>query len=299
MTPKMEDRKQALVRFRQTARTLVEALPRLLEYDQQIIVVKYGGNAMGDEEASLDFARDIVLLEQSGMKPVVVHGGGPQINAMLERLDIKSEFRNGLRVTDKETVDVAEMVLAGSVNKQLVAMINQVGGKAVGLSGKDGSMMMADKYMAPGKGRKKSEDIGYVGEPARVNTDVLDKIIKAELIPVIAPIATSKAGDTYNVNADTFAGAIAGALRAKRLVLLTDVAGVMNKKKEIIHDLSREDAMSMIKRRIITGGMIPKVETCFYALDRGVEAAVILDGKVPHALLLEIFTEHGAGTLIS
>jgi acetylglutamate kinase len=299
MTPKPEDRKQALVRFRQTARTLVEALPRLLEYDQQIIVVKYGGNAMGDEEASLDFARDIVLLEQSGMKPVVVHGGGPQISNMLDRLDMKSEFRDGLRVTDKATVDIAEMVLSGSVNKQLVAMISKVGGKAVGLSGKDGSMVMAEKYMPRAKGRKKGTDLGFVGEPSRVNTDVLDKIIKAEIIPVIAPIATSKAGDTYNVNADTFSGAIAGALKAKRLILLTDVAGVMNKQKELIHKLSREDAEKMIKRRIITGGMIPKVETCFYALDQGVEAAVILDGKVPHAVLLELFTELGAGTLIS
>jgi len=299
MTPKPEERKQALVRFRQTARTLVEALPRLLEYDQQIIVVKYGGNAMGDEEASLDFARDIVLLEQSGMKPVVVHGGGPQISDMLKRLDIKSEFKDGLRVTDKATVEVAEMVLSGSVNKQLVDMINKVGGKAIGLSGKDGAMVMAEKHMPKPKGRKKGVDLGFVGQPAKVNTHVLNKIIQSEIIPVIAPIATSKQGDTYNVNADTFAGAIAGALQAKRLLLLTDVSGVMNKQKELIHKLSREDASNMIKRGVISGGMIPKVETCFYALDQGVEAAVILDGKVPHALLLELFTELGAGTLIS
>jgi acetylglutamate kinase len=298
-SPKPEERRQALVRFRQTARTLVEALPFLLKYDQQIIVVKYGGNAMGDEEASLNFARDIVLLEQSGMKPVVVHGGGPQISHMLERLEIKSEFRDGLRVTDKATVDIAEMVLSGSVNKQLVELINRVGGKAVGLSGKDGSMMMAQKRIPPAKGGKKSADLGFVGEPARISTDVLDKIIRAELIPVIAPIATSKTGDTYNVNADTFAGAIAGALKAKRLLLLTDVVGVLDKQKQLLHELKREDAEKMIKRRVITGGMIPKVETCFYALDQGVEAAVILDGKVPHAVLLELFTEHGAGTLIS
>ncbi len=293
---KTEDRRQALVRFRQTARTLVEALPFLLKYDQQIIVVKYGGNAMGDEEASLDFARDIVLLEQSGMKPVVVHGGGPQINAMLERLDIKSEFRDGLRVTDKATVDVAEMVLSGAVNKRLVELINRVGGKAVGLSGKDGSMVVAEKYMPKTRGKK--TDLGFVGEPRRVNTDVLDKIIKAELIPVIAPVAMSETGETYNINADTFAGAIAGALKAKRLLLLTDVAGVLGKDKLLIEELKRADALKMIKSGVISGGMIPKVQTCFYALDHGVEAVVILDGKVPHAVLLELFTVHGAGTLM-
>jgi acetylglutamate kinase len=296
--PQPKDRRQALVRFRQTARTLVEALPFLLEYDQKIIVVKYGGNAMGDEEASLNFARDIVLLEQSGMKPVVVHGGGPQISTMLDRLNIKSEFKDGLRVTDKAAVDVAEMVLSGAVNKHLVAMINSVGGKAVGLSGKDGSMVIAEKYMPPAKGRKKSADLGFVGEPKKVNTDVLNKIIGSELIPVIAPIAISKSGDTYNVNADTFAGAIAGALRAKRLLLLTDVPGVLNNQKEVLDELDRTEAEKMIKKGIISGGMIPKVQTCFYALEHGVEAVVILDGKVPHAVLLELFTEQGAGTLM-
>lgn len=296
---KSEDRKQALVRFRQTARTLVEALPFLLKYDQQVIVVKYGGNAMGDEEASLNFARDIVLLEQSGMKPVVVHGGGPQIGSMLERLDIKSEFKDGLRVTDKATVDVVEMVLSGGVNKQLVELINRVGGKAVGLSGKDGGMVIAGKFVPPVKGRKrKPVDLGFVGEPKIVNTDVLNKIIKSELIPVIAPVATSASGDTYNINADTFAGAIAGALGAKRLLLLTDVVGVLNEQKELIPELTRAEALKMIKKGVITGGMIPKVQTCFYALDHGVEAVVILDGKVPHAVLLELFTEHGAGTLM-
>ncbi|MES2905559.1 MAG: acetylglutamate kinase [Pseudomonadota bacterium] len=271
-------------------------MPFLQKYDQQVIVVKYGGNAMGDEEASLNFARDIVLLEQSGMKPVVVHGGGPQIGNMLERLNIKSEFRDGLRVTSKETADVAEMVLSGAVNKHLVSLISRVGGKAIGLSGKDGGMVVAEKFTGKGKGKK--ADLGYVGDPKTVNTDVLDKIIKSEIIPVIAPVATSVTGETYNINADTFAGAIAGALRAKRLILLTDVAGVLNEKKELIEDLTRAEALKLIKKGTISGGMIPKVETCFYALDHGVEAVVILDGKVPHAVLLELFTVHGAGTLM-
>ena len=296
-TQKPEARRQAQLRFQQSARTLVEALPYLQKYDQQVVVVKYGGHAMGDEEAALDFARDIVLLEQSGLKPVVVHGGGPQIGKMLERLNMKSEFHDGLRITDKATADVAEMVLSGAVNKQIVNMITKVGGKAVGLSGKDGGMVIAEKAKLAGSGKNKV-DLGFVGEPKTVNTHVLDKIIASEIIPVIAPVAASSSGETYNVNADTFAGAIAGALKAKRLLLLTDVPGVLDEKRELITDLDQASALKLIKKGVISGGMIPKVQTCIYALEHGVEAVVILDGKVPHAVLLELFTEHGAGTLM-
>ncbi len=296
-TQKPEARRQAQLRFQQSARTLVEALPYLQKYDQQVVVIKYGGHAMGDEDAALDFARDIVLLEQSGLKPVVVHGGGPQIGKMLERLNMKSEFHDGLRITDKDTADVAEMVLSGAVNKQIVNMITKVGGKAVGLSGKDGGMVIAEKAKPAGSGKNKV-DLGFVGEPKTVNTHVLDKIIASEIIPVIAPVAASVSGETYNVNADTFAGAIAGALKAKRLLLLTDVPGVLDEKRELITDLDQSTALKLIKKGVISGGMIPKVQTCIYALEHGVEAVVILDGKVPHAVLLELFTEHGAGTLM-
>src|SRR6185295_12008832 len=284
------------------AHVLVQALPHMQRYDDEIVVVKYGGHAMGDEAAARDFARDIVLLEQSGVNPVVVHGGGPQIGDMLKRLKIKSEFSDGLRVTDAATVEIVEMVLAGSINKQIVGFINEAGGRAVGLCGKDGNMVLAKKLTRtvadPGSNIENVVDLGFVGEPAKVDTTVLDQILGRELIPVLAPVAAGVEGGTFNVNADTFAGAIAGALKAKRLLLLTDVPGVLDKSKKLIKQLTLSDARKLIAGGTISGGMIPKVETCIDALDQGVEGVVILDGKVPHAVLLELLTDHGAGTLI-
>jgi acetylglutamate kinase len=286
----------------QQARILVQALPHMQHYDDEIVVVKYGGHAMGDEPVARDFARDIVLLEQSGVNPVVVHGGGPQIGDMLKRLGIKSEFAAGLRVTDAATVEIVEMVLAGSINKQIVGFINEAGGRAVGLCGKDGNMVLARKLSRavadPGSHIEKIVDLGFVGEPAKVDITVLDQILGRELIPVLAPVAAGLEGGTFNVNADTFAGAIAGALKAKRLLLLTDVPGVLDKSKKLIKQLTLADARRLIADGTISGGMIPKVETCIDALDQGVEGVVILDGKVPHAVLLELLTDHGAGTLI-
>jgi acetylglutamate kinase len=271
------------------ARILSEALPHMQRYDEEIVVIKYGGHAMGEEETARLFARDIVLLEQTAINPVVVHGGGPQIAAMLKRLGIESKFANGLRVTDEATIEVVEMVLAGAINKQIVSHINRAGGKAVGMSGKDGNMVVA---------RRVSADLGFVGEPDKIDTAVLDQIIGRELIPVLAPTASGPGGETFNVNADTFAGYIAGALKAKRLLLLTDVPGVLDKSKTLIPDMSVNDVRKLIADGTISGGMIPKVETCITALEQGVEGVVILDGKVPHAVLLELFTDHGAGTLI-
>jgi acetylglutamate kinase len=284
------------------ARVLSEALPHMQRYDEETVVVKYGGHAMGEEDLAKSFARDIVLMEQTAINPVVVHGGGPQIGEMLKRLGIKSEFAGGLRVTDAATIEIVEMVLAGSINKQIVGFINGAGGKAVGLGGKDGNMVMARKVsrtmIDPDSHIEKIVDLGFVGEPEKVDTTVLNQILGRDLIPVLAPLATSKDGGTYNVNADTFAGAIAGALKAKRLLLLTDVPGVLDKSKSLIKELTIDDARRLIADGTISGGMIPKVETCLYALDQGVEGVVILDGKVQHAVLLELLTEHGAGTLI-
>jgi len=285
------------------ARILSEALPHMQRYDDEIVVIKYGGHAMGEEEAARAFARDIVLLEQTAINPVVVHGGGPQIAAMLSRLGIKSQFAGGLRVTDAQTVEIVEMVLAGSINKQIVSHINQAGGKAVGLCGKDGNMVIARKAGGPGGAQGSAPvadvvDLGFVGEPEIIDTAVLDQIIGRELIPVLAPIASGPNGETFNVNADTFAGYIAGALKAKRLLLLTDVPGVLDKNKKLIPDMSVNDVRNLIADGTISGGMIPKVETCITALEQGVEGVVILDGKEKHAVLLELFTDHGAGTLI-
>lgn len=281
---------------------LVQALPHMQRYDQEVVVIKYGGNAMGEAATAEDFAEDVVLLEQSGIKPVVCHGGGPQIARMLAKLGLKSEFKQGLRVTDQATVDVVEMVLAGSVNKEIVGYISAEGGKAVGLCGKDGGMVTARKVtrtiIDPDSKIEEVLDLGFVGEPETVNTGVLDAILKAELIPVLAPVCAGSDGQTYNVNADTFAGAIAGALNAKRLLLLTDVPGVLDKNKQLIEELTIEQCRHLIADGTITAGMIPKIETCIYALERGVEAVVILDGKVPHAVLIELFTDHGAGTII-
>ena len=284
------------------ARILVEALPHMQRYDEEIVVVKYGGHAMGQEQMARDFARDIVLLEQTAINPVVVHGGGPQIEAMLKKLGIKSEFAEGLRITDAKTVEVVEMVLAGSINKQIVGYINAAGGKAIGLCGKDGNMVQARKVSRsvadPDSNIEKVVDLGFVGEPEKVDLTMLNQVIGREMIPVLAPVATSANGGTFNVNADTFAGAIAGALKAKRLLLLTDVPGVLDKSKNLIAQLSVADARKLIADGTISGGMIPKVETCIYALDQGVEGVVILDGKVPHAVLLELLTDHGVGTLM-
>ena len=284
------------------ARILSEALPHMQQYDEEIVVVKYGGHAMGDESGAKSFARDIVLMEQTAINPVVVHGGGPQIGDMLTRLGIKSEFAAGLRITDKATIEIVEMVLAGSINKQIVGYINAAGGKAVGLCGKDGNMVQARKVtrtiVDPGSNIEKVVDLGFVGEPEKVDISVLTQILGRDLIPVLAPVATSADGATYNVNGDTFAGAIAGALKAKRLLLLTDVPGVLDKSGKLINELSVDDARRLIADGTISGGMIPKVETCMYALDAGVEAVVILDGKVEHAVLMELLTDAGAGTLM-
>ena len=285
----------------QQAQILAEALPYMQRYDEATVVVKYGGHAMGAEHLAREFARDIVLLEQTAINPVVVHGGGPQIEAMLKKLGVKSQFAGGLRVTDEQTLEVVEMVLAGSINKQMVGYINEAGGKAIGLCGKDGNMVVARKLtrsvVDPGSHIEKIVDLGFVGEPEKVDTTVLDQVLGRKLIPVLAPVAAAADGGTFNVNADTFAGAIAGALKAKRLLLLTDVAGVFDKSKKLIKELTADEARRLIADGTISGGMIPKVETCIDALERGVEAVVILDGKVPHAVLLELFTELGAGTL--
>ncbi|HEY5306135.1 MAG TPA: acetylglutamate kinase [Pseudolabrys sp.] len=284
------------------ARILSEALPHMQRYDEEIIVIKYGGHAMGHEESARDFARDVVLLEQAAINPVVVHGGGPQIAAMLKKLNIKSEFVDGLRVTDQSTVEIVEMVLAGSINKQIVGYINAAGGKAIGLCGKDGNMVTARKVtrsvVDPDSNIEKVVDLGFVGEPDKVDLFVLNAVLGKDMIPVLAPVAAAAGGGTFNVNADTFAGAIAGALKAKRLLLLTDVPGVLGKDKNLIEDLSVTDARKLIADGTISGGMIPKVETCIYALDQGVEGVVIMDGKIPHAVLLELLTDHGLGTLL-
>jgi len=284
------------------ARILSEALPFMQRYDDARVVVKYGGHAMGDAALSRGFAQDIALLKQAGVNPVVVHGGGPQIKAMLDRLAIRSEFIAGLRVTDEATVEVVEMVLAGSINKDIVASINAAGGRAIGLTGKDGKLLTAEKarrtVLDPDSNIERVVDLGFVGAPTHVNRDVLERIITSGLIPVLAPIGGGEDRETYNINGDTFAGAIAAALPAKRLLLLTDVPGVLDKSGALIEELTVAEARALMTDGTISGGMIPKLETCIAAIEGGVEAVVILDGKVPHAVLLELFTEHGAGTLI-
>lgn len=285
------------------AEVIAEALPFMQRYDQEVVVIKYGGHAMGNKAAAEDFAEDVVLLELQGVKPIVVHGGGPQIGRMLDKLGIKSEFRGGMRVTDAATVEIVEMVLAGSINKQIVGWISAEGGKAIGLCGKDGGMVIARKMTRtmrdPDSNIEKELDLGFVGDPHKVDRSVLDAVLKAELIPVLAPVAIGEDGQTYNVNADTFAGAIAGAMKAKRLLLLTDVPGVLDKEKNLIPELTVDQCRALIADGTVSGGMIPKIETCIYAIEQGVEGVVILDGKVPHAVLLELLTEHGAGTLIT
>src|SRR5580704_15185037 len=295
--------KRVMARWRSTARVLVEALPFILRYDRQIIVVKYGGHAMDAGVASENFSQDIVLMKQTGIDPVVVHGGGPQIGAMLKKLSIPSTFIDGLRVTDEAAIEVVEMVLTGSINKQIVSGINAAGGRALGLSGKDGNLVVARKLERtktdPATGEKVAVDLGFVGEPDTVNPEVLHSIMKSETIPVIAPIGAGRKGETFNINADTVAGAVACALKAERLILLTDVEGVLDQDKKLIAHLSVNQARSLIADGTISGGMIPKIQTAIDAVEGGVHAAVILDGRIPHVLLLELFTEHGAGTLIT
>jgi acetylglutamate kinase len=284
------------------ARTLSEALPYMRRYAGATFVIKFGGHAMGDAGLAHTFARDVVLLRQVGVNPVVVHGGGPQIGRMLDRLKIKSEFVDGLRVTDKETVEVVEMVLAGSINKEIVAAINAAGGFAVGLSGKDGNLIRAQRLRRTKRDAdsniERILDLGLVGEPAEINPHILDFYERSDITPVIAPIGVGNSGETLNINADTAAGAIAAAIGARRLLMLTDVAGVLDQNGALIHDMTTAEARRLIETGVIAGGMIPKIETCLDAVAKGVEGAVILDGRVPHALLLELFTEHGAGTLV-
>lgn len=294
-----DDRQRHVV----TAQMLSEALPFMRKYAGATIVIKYGGHAMGDAELADSFARDIVLMKQVGVNPVVVHGGGPQIGEMMKRLHIESEFVDGLRVTDAASIEVVEMVLSGRINKEIVAAINRAGGKAVGLSGRDCNMVKATKLTRtqkdPDSNIEKILDLGYVGQPDRVDPHVLEVLEQSDLIPVIAPIGFGAKGESYNINADTMAGAIASAVDARRLLLLTDVAGVMSKDDGLLTNMSTGDIKELLDDGTIQGGMIPKVETCLRAVEDGVSAAVIIDGRVPHAVLLELFTAHGLGTLIT
>ena len=291
-----------------TAKTLAEALPYIQTYDRSTVVIKYGGHAMGEEEVAKQFAADAVLLKMLGVHPVVVHGGGPQISAWLSKAGVKSTFIDGLRVTDEATMEVAEMVLSGAINKEIASWINQAGAEAdvrgVGLSGKDARMLIVDKVTRtkkdPDSEVERMVDLGFVGEPKRVDPKIIKALIYADedYIPVVAPIGVSETGETYNINADTVAGALAGALDAKRMLLLTDVAGVLDKDGKLIRQLTVDQARAAIADGVATGGMIPKLETAIAAVESGVEAVVILDGRRPHAMLVELFTEHGAGTLI-
>ena len=272
-----------------TARTLSEALPYLQRYTEAIIVIKLGGHAMTSDQGMETFARDVALMRQVGINPIIVHGGGPMINAMLKKLKIESKFVNGKRVTDQATMEVVEMVLSGSVNKKIVQAINDQGGRAVGLSGKDAKLIEC---------KQADKDLGMVGSPSKINPSVINTLIENDTIPVIAPLGYGPRGETFNINADTAAGAIASALKADRLLLLTDVSGVKNSSGEVITELSTKQITDMIQEGIISEGMIPKTETALHAIEGGVRAVVILDGRVPNACLLELFTEHGAGSLI-
>lgn len=280
-----------------TARTLSEALPYLQRYDGATVVIKLGGHSMGDDAAMTRFARDIVLMKQCNLNPVVVHGGGPMINQMLERLKIKSEFVNGKRVTDAATMEVVEMVLSGSVNKRIVQAINGQGGKAVGLSGKDANLITCEKAMGSDADGN-PVDLGFVGTPVNVNPEVLQSFLESDFIPVVAPLGAGTNGESFNINGDTAAGAIASAMKAKRLLLLTDVSGVKDQDGDVITDLTSTQVRALTKSGVIAGGMIPKTETALDALENGVNAVVIIDGRAPHAVLLELFTAHGAGSLI-
>lgn len=299
----MIDEKTSLrAKWLEQAGILTEALPYMRRYAGHTFVIKYGGHAMGDDALAADFARDVVLLKQVGIHPVVVHGGGPQIGAMLERLKIKSAFVDGLRVTDGATVEIVEMVLSGQINKQIVSSIGAAGGRAIGLSGKDGGLITVRRLTRTTRDLdsniEKVVDLGFVGEPERIDPHILHALRNTDIIPVIAPVGVDAAGQTFNINADTVAGAIAGALNATRMLLLTDVEGVLDKQRRLIPEMTIADARRYREDGTLTGGMIPKVETCIEAVEAGAEGAVIIDGRVPHGILLEIFTEHGSGTMI-
>ena len=281
---------------------LTETLPFMKRYANKVIVVKFGGNAMGKKEYVTSFANDIVLLQQVGMLPVVVHGGGPQIGEMLSKLQIKTEFINGLRVTDSATIDVVEMVLSGVTNKLIVTAISNSGAKSVGISGKDGNLITAKKLTKMDDNSdsnvEKTIDLGYVGEPEKIDPQVINALINEKMIPVIAPVGMGNDGLTYNINADTAAGAISAAMKASRMIMLTDVTGVLDKNGNLIPELTIDQALELIEKKVVVGGMIPKVKTCIDAVQGGAEASVIMDGRMPHSLLLELFTEHGVGTII-
>ena len=280
---------------------LTEALPYMQKYADSIIVIKYGGHAMKDTKSIKSFCEDIALLKQSGLKPVIVHGGGPQIGNMLEKLGIETKFESGMRITDDKTLEIVEMVLCGGINKEIASNINNCGCKAVGLSGKDASMIIAKKHDGKIKDESNIEkivDLGFVGIPEKINTDIIEILTSNDFIPVIAPLGISEDGKTFNINADTVAGTIAHSLNAKRLLVLTDVEGVKDNQNNVIEELTKDEALKLIADETIAGGMIPKINTCIDAVEKGVSAAVIVDGRVKHAVLLELFTEHGAGTLI-
>ena len=281
---------------------LTETLPFMKRYANKVIVVKFGGNAMGKKEYVSSFAEDIVLLQQVGMLPIVVHGGGPQIGEMLSKLKIKTEFIDGLRVTDSETIDVVEMVLSGVTNKSIVTAISNAGAKAVGISGKDGNLITAKRLMKIDENSdsnvERAIDLGFVGVPKKIDTQVIKALINEKMIPVIAPVGMGEDGLTYNINADTATGAISAAMKASRMIMLTDVSGVIDEKGKLIPELTINEALDLIKNKVVVGGMIPKLRTCIDAVEGGAEASVIMDGRMPHSLLLELFTEHGVGTII-
>ncbi|MEP3247678.1 MAG: acetylglutamate kinase [Sneathiella sp.] len=298
----MTDNQMSVDEQLKKAKILSEALPYMHQFAGQTFVIKYGGHAMGDQALAEDFARDVALLKQVGINPIIVHGGGPQIGAMLERLKIQSSFIDGLRVTDQATVEIAEMVLCGSLNKNIVQAINKAGGLAIGLSGKDGNLIEVQKLTRtkrdPDSNIERILDLGFVGEPSRINPEILESFEDIDVIPVIAPIGVGPNGQTFNINADTAAGHIAAAIGATKLIMLTDVEGVLDKDKKLINRLSPKDVKKLEEEGTVAGGMIPKLETCLFSLKRGVDAAHILDGRIPHVLLLETFTEHGIGTMI-
>jgi acetylglutamate kinase len=298
----MDKDKGAVKDWLNNADILTGALPYMQRYNGSIIVIKYGGNAMADADLVESFCNDIVFLKQSGLKPVIVHGGGPQIGSMLERLGIKTKFESGMRITDENTLEVVEMVLAGRINKNIASKINSAGGKAVGVSGKDGSMIIAEKLTEQKKSGEsnieKIIDLGYVGFPKKINNEIIETLINDDFIPVIAPLGLGVDGKTYNINADTAAGAIASSLKSKRLLILTDVEGVLDSNKNLVEEVNEEKIKEMIISGEVSGGMIPKINTCLDSVNNGVEAAVIVDGRVKHAVLLELFTDHGAGTLV-
>ena len=298
----MNKDKGAVKDWLNNADILTGALPYMQKYNGSIIVIKYGGNAMADSDLVESFCNDIVFLKQSGLKPVIVHGGGPQIGSMLERLGIKTKFESGMRITDEDTLEVVEMVLAGRINKNIASKINSSGGKAVGISGKDGSMIVAEKLTKQNSSNEsnieKIIDLGYVGFPKKINNTIIETLIKDDFIPIIAPLGIGVDGKTYNINADTAAGAIASSLKSKRLLILTDVEGVIDSKNNLVEEVNEKKINEMIESGEVSGGMIPKLNTCLDSVNNGVDAAVIVDGRVKHAVLLELFTDHGAGTLV-